>query len=113
MITKKDQTKKNNKKDINLLDESITVRFPKKEYEKRKEFIFNIGYCQICNKEYDLDHPHHALFGNAKKDDRTLICICCDCHRILHNKGFKKLDKTREETVEIGFKNNKLYLGVE
>lgn len=73
-----------------------------------KLIILDIGNCQICNIEADLDSPHHSHFGNmgASKDDRYLICICRSCHHdIHHGNGFKNLLQTREETESIGKEN--------
>lgn len=73
----------------NPRDKNTAYRIAKstKEYKERQNFVFNIGYCQICNSE-DLDSPHHALDGISRKDDRSMICICCECHRTIHTKGF-------------------------
>ena len=92
-------------------DRNIAYRIGKntKEYKDRQNFVFSIGYCQICGSE-DLDSPHHALDGISRKDDRTMICICCSCHRTVHNKGFETLPLTEEEVVEIGWENNENYL---
>lgn len=97
--------------EIDLSDQSIVYRIPKssREYKCRQDFVFAIGFCQICGSS-DLDAPHHALDGISRKDDRTMICICCSCHRAIHTKGFDTLEKTEKELVAIGWQNNKEYL---
>ncbi len=92
-------------------DKSIVYRIGKntKEYKDRQDFVFDIGFCQVCDSN-DLDAPHHALDGVSRKDDRTMICICCSCHRTIHVKGFDTLVKTEEEVVAIGWENNENYL---
>ncbi len=109
-MTKETQTRWNKDKDYDLMDSSIVVRFPKKELDKRVMFVLEKEVCQVCENSQALDYPHHARFGNAKKDDRYLVNICIDCHRIIHTKGFKTLSKTREETEDIGWNNHKEYM---
>ena len=110
MVSKKEQLKWIKDTSIDEYDLSRVVRYDKKELKNRVEFILNIGLCQVCDNSTNLDYPHHARFGNSRKDDRFLVCICVDCHRTIHNKGFKTLDKTREETEDIGWNNNLEYL---
>ena len=108
---KKTSKKVKVKDDINLLDTSVTVRFSPKEIRKRVEWIKDtFGFCQICGTKQNLDYPHHALDGNSRKDDRTMIDICVSCHSFIHTKGFYVLAKTREEVEAIGWENNKKYL---
>lgn len=96
---------------VDLLDRSITLRFPAKEVKKRVLWLIdNIGYCQICGTFYNPDYPHHALDGTGRKDDRTMICICTDCHSTIHTKGFDTLPKTEEEIVGVSWDNNMRYL---
>ena len=100
--TKAEQTshnKKPNKKRV-----SIT------ELNERVAFLINKEICQVCEESYDLDYPHHAEFGGYKKDDRSMINICIDCHRTIHTKGFDTLNKTRKETALIGKRNNEEFL---
>jgi len=112
--TKEDQLSKNKKifDNTDLLNKSITIRVSKSELKKKVNFILDKTYCQVCETSTDLDYPHHSLFGLAKKDDRTLINICVNCHRIIHQKGFDTLLKTKEETIKIGWENNKEYLEI-
>lgn len=111
MYSKKDQlSKRVDASTINLYDKNIIVRFNKKQLNERVQFLLNKQVCQVCEESYNLDYPHHARFGIAKKDDRFMINICVHCHRIIHNKGFKDLKKTREETEDIGWENNLEYL---
>lgn len=113
---KKSCLKKKSKKvkvkyDIDLFDISITVRFSQSEIKKRVEWIKDFfGFCQICGTKQNLDYPHHALDGNSRKDDRTMVDICVSCHSFIHTKGFDGLAKTREEVEAIGWGNNKKYL---
>ena len=108
---KKKSKKVKIKDDIDLFDTSVTVRFSPKEIRKRVEWIKDtFGFCQICDTKQNLDYPHHALDGNSRKDDRTMIDICVSCHSFIHTKGFDGLAKTREEVEAIGWENNKKYL---
>lgn len=97
--------------DMNLFDKSITVRFDKKELQRRVYFVLNLndGVCQVCESSRDLDYPHHTKQG-SKKDDRYMINICCSCHDILHRVGFETLNKTREELKVIGWYNHLKYM---
>jgi hypothetical protein len=79
-------------------------RFPPKEYKAYQDHIKGIGVCQVCEVSTNLDTPHHTKQG-ANKDDRSLICICIECHDILHRVGFETLAKTRLELLEIGEEN--------
>ena len=108
---KKKSKKVKIKDDIDLFDTSVTVRFSPKEIRKRVEWIKDTcSFCQICGTKQNLDYPHHALDGNSRKDDRTMIDICVSCHSFIHTKGFDGLAKTREEVEAIGWENNKKYL---
>ena len=108
---KKKSKKVKIKDDIDLFDTSITVRLSQKEIKKRVEWIKDtFCFCQICGTRQKLDYPHHALDGNSRKDDRTMIDICVSCHSFIHTKGFDGLAKTREEVEAIGWENNKKYL---
>lgn len=113
---KKSCLKKRSKKvkvkdDVDLFDTSITVRFSQNEIKKRVDWIKDtFCFCQICGSKQNLDYPHHALDGNSRKDDRTMIDICVSCHSFIHTKGFDGLAKTREEVEAIGWENNKKYL---
>lgn len=110
VYTKEQQLKKNKQKPLDLMDKSEVVRFDKVELKKRVEFIQGKEVCQVCEKSKDLDPPHHARFGWSRKDDRFLVCICRRCHYLLHNIGFSRVNKTREETEEIGWNNHKEYM---
>ena len=108
---KKKSKKVKIKDDIDLFDTSITVRLSQKEIKKRVEWIKDtFCFCQICGTRQKLDYPHHALDGNSRKDDRTMIDICVSCHSFIHTKGFDGLAKTREEVEAIGWENNTKYL---
>ncbi len=110
MYTKEQQLKKCKDKSIDLMDLSLVVRFDKSELKKRVSFILDKEICQVCEKSYDLDVPHHARYGNAKKDDRYLVNICVSCHRLIHQVGFHKVAKTRTETEDIGWNNHLEYM---
>lgn len=85
-------------------------RLSKAEMHKRNEFILAKGSCQVCEEFKPLDVPHHAVYGLGVKDDRTLVNICLDCHRLIHGfGGYSKLSKTREEIEAIGWANNEEY----
>ena len=86
------------------------VRFGKAELKKRVQFILDKEVCQVCNESYDLDYPHHGVYGLGVKDDRTFVNICVNCHRLVHSSGgYDKLPKTREEIEVIGWSNNDEY----
>lgn len=110
MYTKTEQLQKVKDKGLDELDLSITMRYTKSEVKKRVNFVLQKEVCQVCEESYDLDYPHHSRFGVSRKDDRFLICICVECHRTIHNQGFAKLKKTREETEEIAWNNHLEYL---
>ncbi len=110
MYNKSEQLKWIKDNELDLLDNSIVVRFHSKELKQRMEFILSKEVCQICEKSYDLDAPHHARYGNAKKDDRYLVNICVSCHRLIHKVGFHKVAKTRTETEDIGWNNHLEYM---
>ena len=86
------------------------VRFDIAELKKRVQFILEKEVCQVCEESYQLDAPHHAVYGLGVKDDRTLINICLRCHRLIHNTGYDTLKKTREEIEAIGWENNEQFL---
>lgn len=98
------------KEQVDLSDQSITIRLSKDQVKQRVSFILDKEVCQVCETSTDLDYPHHAIFGVSHKDDRTMINICVECHRTIHNKGYGPLLKTREEIELIGWTNNKEYL---
>ncbi len=92
------------------MDLSLVVRFDKAELRKRVEFVLEKDVCQVCEESHDLDYPHHARYGVSRKDDRFLINICTTCHRLIHNIGFSKVKKTRQETEDIAWENHQEYL---
>lgn len=80
------------------------------EYTKLKVFLRDKGKC-FCGS-YELERtPHHCFYKSEySKEDRNeawnLVCICVDCHRILHfakdNEEASKarnLDKRLKETA--------------
>ena len=85
------------------------IRLCADELKKRVMFILDKDVCQVCEESYQLDYPHHAVYGLGVKDDRTLVNICVSCHRIIHSVGYDKLSKTREEIEDIGWGNNDEY----
>lgn len=103
MLTKKQQLRHNKKPNAKKVS--------KQELTDRLKFLLDKGECQICNSlNAVMDYPHHAEFGLAKKDDRTMINICVDCHRHIHTKGFPVHGLTRADTVAIGWSNNEEFL---
>lgn len=112
---KTQQKRKNRMMEVDMHDTSITVRLPDNEVKKRVVWIKeNIGYCQICGTYRNLDYPHHALDGVGRKDDRTMIDICCKCHSYIHAiNGYTGLKKSEEEVVAISWDNNMRYLKYE
>ena len=87
------------------LNKNRPVRFKKDALEKRVKQILGIGACQVCEKSYDLDYPHHVEQG-SNKDDRYMINICVSCHRLIHEVGYSAVLKTREECKVIAFDNH-------
>lgn len=110
MFTKEQQLKKNKTKQVDLLDQNITVRLPKDQIKKRVQWLLNKKVCQVCEESTKLDYPHHSIFGWSRKDDRTLINICVKCHMTIHTKGYGPLKKNRSEIESIGWTNNEEYL---
>ena len=113
-LPRSQQLKKNKKSfsDADLLDETQTIRFDKKEYRKRQDFVFNIGVCQVCENSYNMTTPHHGKYG-AFKDDRYLVAVSdCDCHYKIHNVGYEDLAKSKEEIEAIGWDNHLEYLKI-
>lgn len=102
MLSKEDQLK--------YIKKPKEKKVNKEEFNKRVSFLIDKGLCQICNESSYLDFPHHAEFGLAKKDDRTMINICIECHRHIHTKGFPIHGLSRADTVAIGWKNNEEFL---
>jgi len=100
-ISKAEQLKHNeNQKD---------KRVSKSELKSRVEFILSKEVCQVCNVSTNLDYPHHSEFGLSKKNDYSLINICIDCHRHIHTKGFPIHGLSRNDTIQIGIRNNTEY----
>jgi len=91
------------------LRDDTPKRFSKADYKAYQDYIRSIGVCQVCEVSTNLDAPHHTKQGLGNKDDRSLICICVECHAEIHTLGFSSLDKTRAELEEIGLKNWKEY----
>lgn len=77
--------------------------FPKKTTDNRKkntkrkitEKVFQECFsrdkgCVICWTQFNLDRPHHVLYGNEQNlwEDRNnadqLVTICKSCHHKLH-----------------------------
>ena len=85
------------------------VRFKKAELKKRVEFILAKEVCQVCEVSHDLDYPHHVEQGSCK-DDRYLINICVECHRLIHSVGYDAVAKTREQCKNIAWANNGEYV---
>ena len=130
MLTKKAQTKSNrlkkpycgknrnrkgNKSDSGTkesLNPNKPVRFEKKKLQQRVYNILNIEVCQVCEKSHDLDYPHHVMQG-AKKDDRYMINICVECHRLIHEVGYRAVDKWREECKHIAWDNHERFENLE
>ena len=79
------------------LPKNKPVRFSKSDYKEYQDFIMEIGECQLCGS-YDISAPHHSIFG-IDKDDRSLMCICNNCHIKIHHKGDKDL---KESAVNFG-----------
>ena len=95
--------------DSTSLDESKTIRFTKRDLNKRKEFILSKEVCQVCEQSHDLDSPHHARSGKDK-DDRYLINVCIPCHREIHFGSYDNVPKSRGELEYIGWENHLEFL---
>lgn len=80
------------------------------KYRKYQTFIKDIGLCQVCEESIELDTPHHSIYGAGKKDDRSLVCICAECHYNIHSRGYEFINKTRKQIEKIGSKNLDIYL---
>lgn len=93
-----------------LLSGKVTVRFNTEELRKRVDFIYQKGYCQVCDEHKTLDYPHHAKYGLGDKDDRFLVNICIVCHRDIHGRGYEYVPKTRKEIESIGWHNHLEYM---
>jgi len=115
-ITKAQQLNKkriNKKPSMKNIKKVTDKKVSKEELQKRRLFLLDKKVCQVCDESEDLDHPHHSLFGTAKKDDRSMINICVDCHRHIHTKGFPIHGLSREDTVAIGWLNNEEFLNAQ
>lgn len=110
MYSKEEQLKKSKNREVDLLDTSITVRLPKDQIKKRVQWLLEKEICQVCEESTDLDYPHHAIFGWSCKDDRTMINICVNCHKIIHTVGYGPLKKSREQIEKLAWTNNKDFL---
>ena len=93
MLSKKQQTKRNSR-----LRDDVSQRFSKADYKKYQDFIKSFEICQVCDINFGDDAPHHTKQG-SHKDDRSLINICIDCHRTLHNSGYSTLKKSRMQLL--------------
>lgn len=92
----------------NRFRDDVPQRFSKVEYKKYQDFIKSFEICQVCDVSTDLDTPHHSIQG-SNKDDRSLICICIECHTILHTQGYNTLKKSRMQLQAIGKSNWSIY----
>ena len=97
------------KKKARLRDDT-PQRFSEAEYRKYQDFIKSFEICQVYDVSTNLDTPHHTKQG-SNKDDRSLICICIECHDILHRVGYSTLNKSRMQLQAIGVSNWSLYNG--
>jgi len=95
------------KKRTQSLNPNKPVRFEKEKLQQRVYDILNLGACQVCEVSQDLDYPHHVEQG-SKKDDRTMINICVECHRLIHGVGYSAVKKDRSECLVIALGNHKL-----
>lgn len=47
--------------------------------------------CQICGAKNRMLHCHHSYYERGKNPwdypDGAIICICSDCHRLIHGRG--------------------------
>ncbi len=100
--------KKARKINSNPLNKNKPVRFSKSELRERVIFIQSLGACQVCDKSYDLDYPHHVEQG-SNKDDRYMINICVLCHRLIHSVGYSSVKKSREECNVISWDNHLMF----
>ena len=82
-------------------------RLPKADYDNYREWLAETyQMCQICNQA--TDDTHHVLFG-AYKDDRTLVCLCRECHSQAH----KHKTEWQDKLLPIAKENWKNYKGDE
>ena len=88
------------------LNSNKAVRFPTAKYKQRQDDIRALGACQVCERFYTLDAPHHVMQGVGTKDDRFMINICIDCHGLIHTIGYSAVKKNREECREIAWSNH-------
>ncbi|ADV47044.1 HNH endonuclease [Nitratifractor salsuginis] len=65
----------------------------------------NHPVCQVCGMEM-AQEAHHSKYGyfGAKKDDRSLVAVCRECHYQIHH-GRRGVCKSRKEIEEIGEAN--------
>lgn len=62
-------------------------KMPKALYQKKCDWLFEkYPKCQVCLINNSED-AHHAKYGNggADKDDRSIIALCRECHRMIHH----------------------------
>jgi len=114
VLSKKSQTSwnkpvKNKKKNNN---KNNPKRMPKSEFIKYEKFIYDIGHCQVCGKSHSFDKPHHSKYGKngADKDDRSLVCICIDCHYQIHHGSYNNIILNRKQIEKIGEMNWSNYI---
>ena len=82
------------------------MRLSRRELHDYREWLFDTHpICQVCGAAM-AEEAHHAKYGHfgAKKDDRSLIAICRECHYQIHH-GRRGVCKTRREIEEIGEAN--------
>ena len=97
---------KNRNRKGSVLHPDRAVRVDACELEKCVNFILSKEVCQVCEDSISLDYPHHVVQGLGVKHDFTLICICVNCHRLIHSCGYSSVKKSREECEIIAEKNN-------
>jgi len=88
------------------LNPDKATRFSPEKLSERVVAISGLGRCQVCDVSYTLDYPHHVVQGLGVKDDRFLINICLECHRLIHSVGYGAVLKSREECKEIAWSNH-------
>jgi len=76
-------------------------RLKNKSAKIKKQLIEEKGSCEICGYSFKpILQLHHILpinkYGNNDRDN--LVCVCPNCHKVLHH-IYKKLDDPDDDSI--------------
>lgn len=76
-------------------------RLKNKSAKIKKQLIEEKGSCEVCGYSFKpILQLHHILpinkYGNNDRDN--LVCVCPNCHKVLHH-IYKKLDDPDDDSI--------------